>query len=74
MDKIDKGEIIEEVADVIEHAIDQAPRQDVGFFLKVIAIAILIVTIGYAISLVFEGERSLSYENGEGKSITITKE
>jgi len=65
---------VEEAAEVIEHAIDQAPKKDVGFFLKVIAIAILVVAIGYAISLIFEGERSLSYENGEGRSITITKE
>jgi len=66
--------ISEEAAEVIEYAINQAPKKDVGFFLKAIAISIVIVAIGYAFSLIFKGDRSLSYTGENGKTITITKE
>lgn len=66
--------IAEEVAEVVEEAIQHAPKKDVGFFLKAIAIAIIILAVGYAISMIFEGDRSLSYERKDGSTITITKE
>ena len=68
------GVLAEEAAEVVEEAIHHAPSKDVGFFLKAIAIAIIILAIGYAISMVFEGDRSISYERENGSTITITKE
>ena len=69
-----KEKITEETAEVIEHAINHAHKKDVGFFLKAIAIAIVIIAIGYAVSLMLEGDRSISYTGKNGNIITITKE
>ena len=66
--------IAEEIAEVVEEAIQHSPQKDVGFFLKAVAIAIVILAIGYAISMIFEGDRSVSYERKDGSTITITKE
>ena len=69
-----KEKIAEEAVEVIEHAIDHASKKDVGFFLKAIAVAIVIIAIGYAISLMFEGKREVSFTGKTGRSITISKE
>jgi len=73
-EKNTEDSVAEEIAGVLEEAIHNAPKKAVGFFLKAISIAIIIVAIGYAISLVFEGDREISYEGKDGSSITIIKE
>ena len=74
MPRTKRSEISAETAEVLEHAIDKAPTRDVGFFLKVVAIAILIVAIGYAVSLMFEGNRSVAYTGKSGRTITVGKQ
>jgi hypothetical protein len=65
---------IDEAVEVVEEAIKKAPKKDVGFFLKAISIAIIIVAIGYAISIIFEGDRSVTVQTKNGSSISISNE
>jgi len=68
-----KDKVVEEVGEALEEAIEKAPRKDVGIFLKLIAVAILILSIGYALSLVLKSGRSISYTGKSGRQITINE-
>ena len=65
---------IDEAVEVVEEAIKKAPKKDVGFFLKAIAIAFIIIAIGYSISLVFKDNRSVTIQTKNGSSISISNE
>jgi len=73
-EKITEDRVVGEMAEILEGAIHSAPKKDVGFFLKAVSIAIVIFSIGYAISMIFEGNREFSYEREDGSSIKIKKE
>jgi hypothetical protein len=69
---VSNPEVIKEAGKVVEGAVKKASKKDVGFFLKAIAVAVVVVAVGYALSLAFRGG-SVSVESG-GSTVTIRKE
>jgi len=51
------------IAEAIEDVVEKAPKKDIGFLVRVIAVAIFIVAVGIAVMLVLRGQFSYTREN-----------
>ena len=55
----DKQSPVEAVAGVVDNAVNKASPKDVGFFLKMIGVAVLIIALGVAASFALRGSVSV---------------